>query len=76
MHPLIHDLTELKISELENRISDLTRKYFSTANPEVRSQIVLVLDTYKSELARRQQEEYEKMIRSRDKDLDKLIKVN
>lgn len=76
MHPLIHDLTDLKISELENRISDLTRKYFSTGNPEVRSQIVLILDTYKGELARRQQEEYEKMIRSRDKDLDKLIKVN
>lgn len=76
MHPLINNLTELKISELENRISDLTRKYFSSANPELRNQIVLALDTYKMELARRQQEEYEKMIRSRDKDLDKLIKVN
>lgn len=76
MHPLIDNLTELKISELENRISDLTRKYFSTGNSEVRSQIVLILDTYKGELARRQQQEYEKMIRSRDKDLDKLIKVN
>lgn len=76
MHPLIQDTAELKISELENRISDLTRKYFSTANPELRSQIVLALDTYKMALASRQQEEYEKMIQSRDKDLDKLIKVN
>jgi hypothetical protein len=76
MHPLIHDTNELKISELENRISDLTRKYFSTANPELRNQIVLALDTYKMALSRRQQEEYEKMIQSRDKGLDKLIKVN
>ncbi len=76
MHPLIGNLDSLKISELENKINDLTRKYFSTHNFEVQQQIVMALDSYKSELSRRQQEEYNKMMVSRNKDLDKLINVN
>jgi hypothetical protein len=76
MHPLIGNLDSLKISELENKINDLTRKYFSTQNFEVQQQIVMALDSYKSELSRRQQEEYNKMMVSRNKDLDKLINVN
>jgi hypothetical protein len=76
MHPLIGNLDKLKISELENKINDLTRKYFSTHNFEVQQQIVMALDSYKSELSRRQQEEYNKMMVSRNKDLDKLINVN
>ncbi len=76
MHPLVEDLNHLKDSELENRINDLTRKYFSTHNFDVQQQIIMILETYKSELSRRQQVAYEKMMQSRNKDLDKLIKVN
>ena len=76
MHPLIGNLDRLKISELENKINDLTRKYFSTNNFEVQQQIIMALDSYKSELSRRQQEEYNKMMVSRNKDLDKLININ
>jgi hypothetical protein len=76
MHPLVASLSNIKDSELETKISDLTRKYFSTNNPDVRHQITMVLDSYKDELSRRQQEAYKKMVESRNKDLDKLIKVN
>jgi len=76
MHPLIHDLDNLKDSELENRISDLTRKYLSTHNFQLQQQLVMVLDTYKEELAKRQREAYTKMMETRNKDLDKLIKVD
>lgn len=76
MHPLIYDLESLKDSELENRISDLTRKYLSTHNFQLQQQIVMVLDTYKEELAKRQREAYAKMMETRNKDLDKLIKVD
>jgi hypothetical protein len=76
MHPLVNDLSSLKIAELESKVSELTKKYFSTHNFDVQQQIVMVLETYKEELARRQREEYEKMMNSRNKDLDKLIKVN
>ena len=76
MHPLVGDLSSLKDAELENKINDLTRKYFSTHNFEIQSQIVLVLDTYKEELANRRTAEYNKMMNNRDKGLDKLINVS
>ena len=76
MHPLVDNLSALKTSELENKINELTRKYFSTHNFEVQQQIVMVLESYKSEMSRRQQADYEKMINSRNKDLDKLINVS
>ena len=76
MHPLIGNLSSLKDSELENKINDLTRKYFTSHNFEVQSQIVMVLDTYKEELANRRTAEYNKMMNNRDKGLDKLINVS
>ena len=66
----------MKDSELENKINDLTGKYFSSRNFELQRQIVMVLDTYKEEMSRRKQLEYEKMMNSRNKDLDKLINVS
>ena len=76
MHPLVSDLNKLKDSELENKINDLTRKYFTTPNYDVQRQISLVLDSYKEELGNRRRIEYEKMVASRDKSLDKLINVS
>ena len=76
MHPLVGDLSHFKDSELEDKTNELTRKYFSTSNPEVQYQISMVLDSYKNELNNRRQREYEKMMNSRNKDLDKLIKVS
>lgn len=76
MHPLIGDLSVLKDSEVDSKINDLTRKYFATHNFELQQQIVMALDTYKAELAKRQASAYEKMMNTRNKDLDKLIKVS
>ena len=76
MHPLAGDLSQFKDSEIESKINDLTRKYFSTYNFELQQQISMMLDTYKSEMANRKQREYEKMMNSRNKDLDKLINVS
>lgn len=76
MHPLISDLSSLKDQELENKINELTRKYFISHNQEVQNQIVMVMDTYKEELAKRRAAEYNKMMNNRDKGLDKLINVS
>lgn len=76
MHPLIGDLSQLKDNELELKINELSKKYFSTYNVDVRQQIVMVLDSYKEELNNRRRQEYEKMMQSRDKNLDKLINVD
>lgn len=76
MHPLVDNLSNLKDSELDNKINDLTRKYFSTANPGVRMQITMILESYKQEQSNRKRSDYEKMMQTRDKGLDKLINVS
>lgn len=76
MHPLIENLSSIKDSELDNKINDLTRKYFATSNFQLQQQIVMVLETYKEELGNRKRLEYENMMKSRDKGLDKLINVS
>lgn len=76
MHPLIGDLSSLKDGEVDSKINELTRKYFATTNFEVQQQIAMVLDSYKEELAKRQRNTYDKMMNTRNKDLDKLIKVS
>ena len=76
MHPLISDLSQLKEPELENKINELTRKYFQTYNVGLQAQIAAALDSYKEELSNRRRIEYEKMMQSRDKNLDKLINIS
>jgi hypothetical protein len=76
MHPLVENLSHLKDSEVEQKISNLTGKYFAASNPAVRQQIIMILETYKEEQGRRQRAAYEKMMQSRDKGLDKLININ
>jgi L-arabinose isomerase len=76
MHPLVGNLSTVKDTELENTINELTRKYFMARDSSVQQQIAMVLDTYKAELGERRRREYEKMMSSRDKGLDKLINVS
>jgi len=76
MHPLVENLSNIKDAELENKISELTRKYFMTPNSGVKAQISSILDTYKEELGKRKAAEYDKMMNNRDKGLDKLININ
>ena len=76
MHPLVNDFSHLKDSEIENKIGDLTRKYFMTCNIEIRNQMVMVLESYKEEAGNRRRAALEKLMENRDKSLDKLINVS
>lgn len=76
MHPLIENLNELKDSELENKILDLSKKYWQSRNPEVQNQIVMILDMYNEELKNRRAKLWQQQFQNRDKGLDKLINVN
>jgi len=76
MHPLVGDISNLKDSEIESKVSDLTKKYFITSNPGIKAQIAAVLETYKSEISRRRAVEWQKMMETRDKTLDKLINIS
>lgn len=76
MHPLVDNLSALKDADIENKIQDLTRKYFMSNNFDLQQQIGMVLNSYKEEMANRQRLAYEKMMQTRNKDLDKLININ
>jgi hypothetical protein len=76
MHPLSGSFEKLKDSELEEKVGDLSRKYFLSQNSEVRSQIVALLEDYKEELSKRRASALNRMMNNRDKGLDKLINVN
>jgi len=76
MHPLLGNLTSLKDNELEQKIFDLSKKYFMTHNPEVQSQMIMVLDGLKEEMSKRRQAQLAALMANRDKTLDKLIKVS
>lgn len=76
MHPLINNLAELKDNELEVKITELTRKYFMVQNVHVQQQIIMTLESYKSELSARQLAQWNNMMETRNKDLDKLINIS
>jgi len=75
MNPFVDGVSDLSEAQLTDKIEDLSRKYFMTANPQVREQMASILDMYKLELE-------ERKIRARqnqdsgNKDLDNLINVN
>ena len=76
IHPLAQDLSKLKDLEIESKIQELGRKYWQSKNPDVQQQISLFLDTYNEELRARRIKNIEQLAQNRDKDLDKLIKIN
>lgn len=76
MHPLAEDFSQLKDNEVEERIQDLSKKYWATQNSNVQRQIVLFLDMYKAELQHRRSKQLSQLYQKRNKDLDNLINVN
>lgn len=76
IHPLVEDFSQLKDLEIENKLQDLSKKYWQTSNPAVKQQISIFIDLYKTELSFRRAKLVEQQYQKRDKDLDNLIKVS
>lgn len=76
INPLVDDLTKLKDTELENKIQDLSKKYWMVKNPELQWQISGLIQMFKDELATRRARAWEEQNQKRNKDLDNLIQVN
>jgi hypothetical protein len=77
MHPLIDlNLGNLKEAELENKIQELSKKYFLANNPTVKDQIVMILEDYKQELQTRRMKQWQDQYQKRDTDLDSLINIS
>jgi hypothetical protein len=75
-HPLQNDLSDLKDSEVEEKVTELTRKYFQASrlgNSELLTQLSTFLIIYKEEMSKRLRTKTQSNI---DGDLDQLINVD
>jgi hypothetical protein len=74
-HPFEQNLSELKDSELESKISELSKKYFQAqrlGNAQLLTQIETFIIIYREEMKRR----YLTQKTDLDNDLDQLINVD
>lgn len=78
-HPLLADLTALKDTDIDSRISDLQKKYSIAArsgNGGLCNQILVALDGYKYEQQNRYMTKTKIATKNQNKDLDDLINVS
>jgi len=78
-NPLINDFKDLKVTDLENKISDLSKKYFIAArsgNGELAKQIAVALEMYRSELQTRNLATNQIPTANGKTDLDSLINIS
>ena len=78
INPLIDSLDHFTLQELEEKITDLQRKYFMSRNTQVQMQITNVLDIYKLELHDRRVKEFNRQNNQEngDNSLDNLINIS
>lgn len=77
-HPLLEDLTQLKDQDLENKIADLSKKYFQAlkfGQGAAAHQITMILDSINAEKQRRQVEAAQKN-KEQTQQFNDLIKIN
>ena len=73
LHPFTQNVSELSDKEIDEKLSDLTKKFFQTRNPDAKSQIQLLLNSYKLEVSERQ---IKARLNNDNKGLDKLIDIS
>lgn len=74
-HPLETDLTELKDTEVEQKLIELNKKYYAAArmgNKDLLTQLSTFITIYRNELSYR----YARKLKQNDDDLDQLINVD
>ena len=76
MHPLVNNLGTLSDNELEQKIIDLSRRFWTTNNPEVQAQMSMIIETYKLEQQERRIQQRKVQDENGDEGLDNLIKVS
>lgn len=77
-NPLVDNFNQLSDREVEDKLTELGRKYWMTRNPEVQSQIAVLMDMYKLELTSRRaiQQQKIKDQDNGDNSLDNLINIS
>ena len=79
-NPLVDSFAKLSDSEIEDKIIELSRKFFMTNNPSVQQQISVILEMYKEEGRARRASAMVQRTKKNDDDpenpLDNLINVS
>jgi hypothetical protein len=76
-NPLVDDLSVLDDLEIENKISELSRKYFQARNPELQRQVAVILEMYKQEsITRREKARLQQNQENGEEGLDNLINIS
>ena len=78
-NPLLPDLSTLKNEDIYNKINELMQKYFTASKfgqGGVMQQIAVILEAYKDEQRRRQDEARKKLMQNQNQDLGEFIKVD
>ena len=78
LHPFSEDTSDLSVSQIHEKISELTKKYFQAQNPEVKNQISTFIEYYKQEARIKEEKiklEEQENQENGNIDLDKLINV-
>jgi len=79
-NPLINNFNELTDSEIDGKISELSRKYFQTTNPQVQQQIAVAIDMFKEEALSRRAMAYQRQVQQSQENgesgLDNLINIS
>jgi hypothetical protein len=78
-NPLLTDISHLTAPDMETKISELTKKYFiaaRTGNSYLCEQILVVIESYKQELAAKNAAANKVATRNGDQNFDDLINVN
>ena len=76
LHPFSEDTKDLTVSELQEKLSDLSKKYFQTHNPQVKEQIGTFIEFYKQEILIKEQKLRQEEQKNGDLDLANLIIVS
>jgi hypothetical protein len=77
-NPLLEDLTQLKDTDIDGKITDLTKKYnmaLRSGNSGIAQQIVIILESLKHEVSMRRIEASKRLLEKQNKNLDGLINV-
>jgi hypothetical protein len=77
MHPLQINLATLTDNEVEEKIKELTKKYFTVlqVSPSAGTQVLMLLEDYRAEQQSRQYKKQEEMRKSLGTDFDDLINI-
>lgn len=75
-NPLVDSFDSLTDIEVEEKVINLSRKYWQTHNPDLRMQIASILDMYQEELKARRAKSYQEQQQNGNSDLDNLINVS